>query len=55
MDSDSLLDPGELPRAMDYRIDPTGILWKCHKQVYLPCIPESKVLEVLKKTHDEGG
>lgn len=41
-------------RAFDYRIA-GDILWKHSRESYLPCIPESKVLPVLKEAHDESG
>lgn len=55
-DKQPQLNSGEFSRSMDYRVDPqTGILWKYHKGTYLPCIPETKVLQVLRVAHDEGG
>ncbi len=41
-------------RAFNYRII-NDILWKHHQESYLPCIPEGKVLVVLKEVHDESG
>lgn len=43
-------------QSMAYRIDPnTKVLWKHHREQYLPCIPEDRVLGVLRKVHDEAG
>lgn len=48
--------PHSATRALDYRVDKsTGILWKCHRNAWLPCIPESKVLYVLRMVHDQAG
>lgn len=42
--------------ALDSRVDPrTGVLWLYRRQLYLPCIPEMKVLSVLREVHDNGG
>ncbi len=43
-----------LREAFCYRIV-NGILWKHQREYYLPCIPESKVLTVLKEAHDNNG
>lgn len=40
---------------MSYRLDEsTGILWRVYRDTLLPCVPESKVLSVLRAEHDEG-
>ena len=46
-----------LHKALDHRIDEVGILWvhRPQSQIYLSCIPESKVLSVLIEIHDHGG
>ena len=50
------ISPGVTAKALDYRIDtPSGILWKHHRNTWLPCIPESKVLSVLRMVHDSAG
>ena len=50
----SEVPPGLIPKAYDFRIV-GDILWIYHKEVYLPCIPEGKVLQVLREAHDKGG
>lgn len=41
---------------MGYRVDEsTGILWRVNRDGLHPCVPESKVLSVLKAVHNEGG
>ena len=60
------LEEGILPRnskgivakSYDYRISPdTDILWVHRNKggMFLPCIPEGKVLSVLRKVHDDDG
>ena len=50
------MDPDAVVRALDYRVDTSsGILWKYHRQVWLPCVPESVVLSVLRAVHDQAG
>ena len=46
--------PKLIRKAFDYRLA-NDILWKHHLEAYLPCVPESKVLTVLKEAHDESG
>lgn len=47
---------GTFQRAMSCRVDlATGLLWIHRLGINIPCIPESKVLSVLKLVHDEGG
>ena len=41
--------------ALHYTTDPQGILWKNHRDILLPCIPESRVPEILHEAHDRGG
>lgn len=42
--------------ALSYRVDSSiGILWKYYRSQWLSCIPESKVLFVLRMVHDEAG
>ena len=43
-----------LKEAFRYRVV-GDILWKHHREFYLPCIPEAKVLTVLKEAHDDSG
>ena len=48
--------PGIFSKAMNFRVDPhTKVLWKHHQDLFLPCVPESKVLGILKQAHDESG
>ena len=43
-------------RAMDFRVDPdTSLLWIFHRGMYIPCVPEEKVLMVLRLIHDDCG
>ena len=43
-------------RILNYRIvGNSSIMWVCRRQVYVPCIPESKILSVLREVHDDGG
>ena len=43
-------------RALDYRVDTsTGVLWKHHRNAWLPCVPELMVLTVLRMVHDQAG
>ena len=46
--------PGLLRRAYNYRIS-NKILWFHLRGTYLPCIPEAKVLAVLREAHDDSG
>lgn len=42
-------------KAIDYKVDLIiKMLWKHHKNLYLSCVSESKVLRILKQAHDEG-
>ncbi len=56
-DSDSRyvisLNSEEFFRAMNYRVK-NDILWKYHKFLYLSCIWKSKVLRMLRVTHDDN-
>jgi len=45
---------GLVRRAFDYRIV-GDILWIHRRGLYLPCVPEKKVLQVLIEAHDQGG
>lgn len=48
--------PRSATKALDYRVDmSTGVLWKHHRNTWLPCIPESRVLSVLRLVHDQAG
>ena len=51
-------DPQAFPKlfrkAMDYRVI-DGVLWIHWREDYLPCVPESRVLSVLKEYHDNSG
>ena len=50
------VSPRAATEALSYRIDPaTEVLWKHHRNTWLPCIPESKVLSVLQMVHDQAG
>ena len=46
---------GIFNRAMAYRVNDQGILWTYHRGVYLSCISEGRVLDLLKATHDQNG
>ena len=46
--------PNTLRKALDYRLE-GEILWIHRGENYLPCIPELKVLSVLKEVHDQSG
>lgn len=54
-------NPGEsspkvFQRAMSYLIAlMTTLLWICRRGIYLPFVPELKVLSVLRSVHDEAG
>lgn len=51
-----LVEPKAFFKAMDYRIDSSSkFLWNDHRNSYLPCIPEGKVLGLLRKAHDKDG
>lgn len=43
-----------LRKSFDYRVV-RHILWIFRKGVYLPCVPEAKVLTVLREAHDHSG
>ena len=54
-DVDSSMTP-RVTQALDYRVDTsTGVLWKHHRGAWLPCVPESRVLSVLRMVHDQAG
>ena len=37
-------------------MDPTtGLLWIFCQGIYIPCVPEEKILTVLLLIHDDGG
>ena len=41
---------------MNYRVDEeTGLLWIFRRRVLIPCVPESKILSVLRLAHDGDG
>jgi hypothetical protein len=42
----------EFAHVMKYRVK-NEILWKYHRSLYLSCISESKILEMLRAAHDE--
>jgi len=44
----------QVKEAFNYRIF-NNILWIYRRELYLPCIPESKVLAVLREAHDDSG
>ena len=46
--------PKLLERSYDYLVI-RHILWTCRKDMFLPCIPEGKVLTVLREAHDDNG
>lgn len=48
--------PGTFQRAMNYRLDPdTGLLYIFRHVFHLPCIPEAKILSVLRLVHGALG
>lgn len=48
--------PHSATKALAFRVDEiTGVLWKYYRNTWLPCIPETKVLYVLRMVHDQGG
>ena len=47
--------PRLVRRAYDFRISSNGILWIHLRGTYLPCIPEAKILAVLREAHDDAG
>ena len=51
-----LPEPAVASAALSYRLDhATGVLWKDHRGKFVPCIPESFVLEILRIAHDRSG
>lgn len=41
---------------MCHRVDPdTNVLWVFRKGAYLPCVPENRILPVLRLVHDQEG
>ena len=41
-------------KAMIYRMNDQSILWIYHRDIYLSCIPEKRVLNLLKTAHDQN-
>ena len=43
-----------LRKIFDHRIDSTDLLWICHKDTFLSCISEEKIVSILRKVHDNS-